>query len=210
MARNIRVVDSPGYLGSNFTRPDIEVMEIDGRGPYIDGRGPYRRRWTGREPLALILILALVSIWMYQRSEGGFFGRTFSIGAPSTGSAPPAEIETVPVFPPAAPVVEPAPPIEGPPLVTTEPRPIIAAGQQSDVIGYSRVMAERLNLRARPGFESGVIAVLPMYSDLAILRQLHVNPNGDVWVEVMAETDYGWQKGWVMRQYIESCNCPMT
>jgi len=205
MARDVRVVDSPGYLGGGGIRPGVEVMEID-------GRLPYRRRWTGREPLVLILILTLVVIWVYRNfGDEVFFGRHSGLRTPESGNAPPVEIETAPVVPPVAPVEE-------PPTVAAEQRPVIAAEQQSaviaaeqqsDIMGYSRVMAERLNLREGPGYERRVISVLPRDWEVAILRQSHITPNGDVWVEVMAQTDDGWREGWVMRQYLESCNCPM-
>jgi len=194
MARDVRVVDSPGYLGGGVIRPGVEVMEID-------GRLPYRRRWTGREPLVLILILTLVAIWVYRYYGDEVFGRHIGLWTPESESAPPVKIETAPVVPPVAPVEE-------PPTVAVEQGPVIAAEQQSDIMGYSRVMAERLNLRESPGYERRVIAVLHRDWEVAILRQSHITPNGDVWVEVMAQTGDGWRKGWVMRQYLESCNCP--
>src|SRR5262249_20360496 len=194
MARDVRIVDSPGYLGGGGIRPGVEVMEID-------GRLPYRRRWTGREPLVLILILTLVAIWVYRNYGDEVFGRRSGLWTPESRNAPPVEIETAPVVPPVAPVEE-------PPTVAAEQRPVIAAEQQSDIMGYSRVMAERLNLREGPGYGRRVIAVLPRDWEVAILRQSHITPNGDVWVEVMAQTDDGSREGWVMRQYIESCNCP--
>jgi hypothetical protein len=173
-----------------------EVMEID-------GKGPYRRRWSGREPVALILILAIVAIWMYRNSGGEFFGRRFGEWLPSPVNTPPVEVQTVPVPPPVAPVEE-------FPTVAVEPRPVITPEPQSDIIGYSRVVSERTNLRAGPGYEYRVIASLPRHWEVAILNQLHITPNGDMWVEVLTETDYGRRNGWVMRQYLEleSCNCP--
>jgi len=195
MTRDVRFIDSTGYMGGGAIRPDIEVMEFD-------GRGPYRRRWTGREPVVFLLILALVAIWMYRNYGGEVFGSRSGVLIPDSNNAPPVEIETAPVVPPLSPVEE-LPP------VPAEPRPVITAEQQSEITGYSRVAAESLNLRAQPGFESRVIAILPRNWEVAILRQSHLTPNGDLWVEVMADTDYGWRKGWVMQQYLESCNCQM-
>jgi hypothetical protein len=199
MARDVRVVESSGYSGGGFLRPDVEV--INGRGPYT------RRRWRGGEPLVLILILALVAIWMYQKTGGELFGRQIGGWISTPSKVPPVEIETAPVAPPVAPV---APvPVEEPPPVTVEPRPALTAEQQSDILGHSRVGVERLNLRDQPGLDRRVIAVLPRHWEVAILRQAHVTPNGDVWIEVMAETDGGWRMGWVLRRYLESCiNCP--
>ena len=197
MARNVKVIDSSGYSGGGFLKPEIEVMEIDGRGPY----SPYgRRRWRGGEPLVLILILAIVAIWMYQKSGGEVFGRQIGGWISATRNVPPVEIETAPVAPPLAPVEE-------APVVTVNRRTALTAEQQSDILGNSRVEAESLNLRDQPGLERRVIAVLPRHWEVAILRQSHVTPNGDVWVEVMAETDDGWRKGWVIWRYLESCNC---
>jgi hypothetical protein len=116
------------------------------------------------------------------------------------GSVPPAKIETGPVIPPLA--VEEAP-------GTVEERPGITADQQSDIMGYSRVISERLNLRERPGVQYYVLSNLPRYWEVAILRQLHITPNGEKWVEVLADTGRGWQKGWVMTRYLEPCNCPI-
>jgi len=192
MARDVRIIDSPGYSGGGFIRPDVEVMEFN-------GRGPYRRRWTGGEPLVLILILGLIAMWVYRNSGGEIFGR--QILTPSQTTPSPVEIGTAPVVPPVT-------PIEEYPTATDERRPAVTVEQQSEIMGYSRVVAESLNLRDRPGFERRVIAVLPRYGEVAILRQSHVTPNGDVWVEILAGTDDGWLKGWVMGQYLESCNCP--
>src|SRR5262249_16599807 len=194
MTRDVRVIDSTGYMGGGVIRPDIEVMEID-------GRGPYRRRWTGREPVVFLLILALIAIWMYRNYGGEVLGSRSGVWISGPRNAPPAEIETAPVVPPVAPVEE-------LPTESAEPRPVITAEQQSEITGYSRVAAESLKLRAQPGFERQVIAILPRNREVAILRQSHITPNGDVWVEVMADTDYGSRKGWVMQQYLESCNCP--
>jgi len=41
------------------SRPEVEVMDTVVRGP--DGR-----RWTGRGSLVFVLILALVTIWLYR------------------------------------------------------------------------------------------------------------------------------------------------
>ena len=194
MARNIRFVDSPAYSRGGFMRPNIDVVETD-------GRIPYRRRWSGGEPLLFILILGLLAIWMYRNSGWESFGKQFGIGTSSSRSVPPVDIETAPVVPPVAPVEE-------APEATAEQSAVITAERQSDIMGYSRVVSDSLNLRAHPGFDRRVIAVLPKYWDVAILRQSHITPNGDVWVEVMAETDHGWLKGWVLQRYLEACNCP--
>ncbi len=215
MARNIRIVDSPGYSRGGVTRPDVEVVETD-------VGGPYRRRRTGRGPLVFILIFALAAIWVYQSNGGEILGSQFGVRIPSVRNAPPVEIETAPVVPPVAPietapVVPPVAPVEDLPTVTTvedtptvsiEPR-VITAERQLEVIGHSRVGVDRLNLRARPGFDRRVIAILPMDREVAILRPLHITPNGDEWVKVMADTDQGWLEGWVMRRHLESCNCPL-
>ena len=53
MPRSIRVVDSPEYAGIGGIRPDVEVVETA-------GRGPYRRSWMGRETLIFLLILGTI------------------------------------------------------------------------------------------------------------------------------------------------------
>jgi len=94
------------------------------------------------------------------------------------------------------------------PMVTVERRPAPTTELQSDIMGYARIIAENANLRERPGIQSRLISVLPRNREVAVLRQLHINTNGEVWVEVLAATDQGWRKGWVMRSFLNSCNCP--
>ena len=198
MARNIRIVDSPGYSVGNVITPDVEVMETA-------VRSPYRRRWAGGEPILFILILVLLAIWMYRKNGGEFFGSQFGFGIPaSTTTAPPVEIESAPVVPPVSPIED------DQPMVAVDHHSVTPVVQQdSDITGYSRVAAYSLNLRSHPGYDRSVIAILYRDSELAILRQLHVTPNGDVWVEVLADTDQGKLKGWVMQRFLDpSCNCP--
>ena len=184
------------------SRPEVEVVDAD-------GRGPYGRRWTGRGSLVFVLILALVTIWLYRKRGSEVIGEQTVIDIPARGSETPIEIKTAPVDPPVVAVPEqPGVIAEGRPVVTVEQRPLLTAEQQSDIMGYARVMSDSLNLRARPGFQYEVISVLPRNWEVAVLRQLHVYNNGDTWVEVAALTNQGWRKGWVMRNYLDSCNCP--
>jgi len=184
------------------SRPEVEVVDTD-------GRGPYGRRWTGRGSLVFVLILALVTIWLYRKRGSEVIGEQTVIDIPARGSETPIEIKTAPVDPPGVAIPErPRVIVEGGPIVTVEQRPLLTTEQQSDIMGYARVMSDSLNLRARPGFQYEVISVLPRNWEVAVLRQLHVYNNGDKWVEVMALTNQGWRKGWVMRNYLDSCNCP--
>lgn len=86
-----------------------------------------------------------------------------------------------------------------PPVVA----PVMPASQQSEVTGYARVAAERLNLRVGPGAQYAAINVLPRNWEVAILRQLHIANDGETWVEVMVKTNQGWQKGWVTQRLLE-------
>jgi Bacterial SH3 domain len=95
-----------------------------------------------------------------------------------------------------------------PPRVAVEQRPALTTELQSDIMGYARIIAENANLRERPGVQYRLISVLPRNREVAVLRQLHINTNGEAWVEVLAATDQGWRKGWVMRRFLDSCNCP--
>jgi hypothetical protein len=95
-----------------------------------------------------------------------------------------------------------------PPRVAVEQRPALTTELQSDIMGYARIIAENANLRERPGVQYRLISVLPRNREVAVLRQLHINTNGEAWVEVLAATDQGWRKGWVMRSFLDSCNCP--
>jgi len=161
----------------------------------------YSRRGTGRESLVFILILALIAIWLYRNSGMGVFGRQMGVEIPAPGTAPSVGVNTAPVTSPVVTVEEPS-------IVSVEQRPVITADQQSDILGYSRVAVDSLNLRAHPGFQHKIISVLPGNWEVAILRQLHVTPNGEEWVEVLAETNQGWRKGWVIKRYLDFCNCP--
>jgi len=184
------------------SRPEVEVVDTD-------GRGPYGRRWTGRESLVFVLILALVTIWLYRKRGSEVIGEQTVIDTPTRGSETPIEIKTAPVDPPVVAIPErPQVIIQGRPTATVDQRPLLTAEQQSDIMGYARVMSDSLNLRERPGLQYEVISVLPMNYEVAVLRQLHAYNNGDTWVEVMALTNQEWRKGWVMRNYLDSCNCP--
>jgi Bacterial SH3 domain len=182
--------------------PEVEVVDAD-------GRGPYGRRWTGKGQLVFVLILALVTIWLYRNRNPEVFGKQTVIDIPARGSSTPVEIETTPVDPPVEAIPErPRVIVEEGQVAIVEQRPLLTAEQQSDIMGYARVMSDSLNLRARPGLQYEVISVLPRNWEVAVLRQLHVYHNGETWVEVMASTNQGWRKGWVMRNHLDSCNCP--
>ena len=94
------------------------------------------------------------------------------------------------------------------PVVSIERQPALTTEMQSDVLGYARIVAESANLRERPGIQYRLINVLPRNREVAVLRQLHIDTKGEAWVEVLAETDQGWRKGWVMRNFLNLCNCP--
>jgi Bacterial SH3 domain len=184
------------------SRPEVEVLDTE-------GRGPYGRRWTGRGSLVFVLILALVTIWLYRNRGPLDFGKQTGINIPARGSETPIEIGTTPVDPPVEAIPErPRVIVEERSGVDYRHRPLLTAEQQSDIVGNARVMSDSLNLRDHPGFQYEVISVLPRNWEVAVLRQLHVYNNGDTWVEVMALTNQGWRKGWVMRNYLDSCNCP--
>ena len=184
------------------SRPEVEVVDNV-------GRGPYGRRWTSSGSLVFVLILVLVTIWLYRNRNPEVFGEQTVIDVPTQVSATPVEIGTAPVDPPIEAIPEqPRVIVRERPVVTAERRPLPTAGQQSDIMGYARVISDSLNLRARPGFQYDVISVLPRNYEVAVLNQLHVYHNGETWVEVMALTNQGWRKGWVMQNYLDSCNCP--
>ena len=183
-------------------RPEVEVVDTE-------YRGPYGRQWTVRESLVVVLILALAAIWLYRNRGPEVFGQQTVIDIQARGSEPPVEIETAPVDPPVVAIPElPRVIVDEQPVVTVERRQLLTAEQQSDIMGYARVMSDSLNLRSRPGFQYEVISVLPRNWEVAVLRQLHVSHNGETWVEVMSSTNQGWRKGWVMRNHLDSCNCP--
>lgn len=190
MARNIRVVDSFEPSGIR----DVESY----------GRGPYRRRWAGREPLVVILVLALGVVWVYRNLDTKYFEYPISIDTPSIGSAPSVDIGTAPVTPPETSIGSHETAIGSQPVVTLG----ASYEQQSDIMGYARILADSLNLRAGPGFQHHVISALPGNSEVAVLRQLDIDPDGVAWVEVLGETHQGWRRGWVMRLHLGSCNCP--
>src|SRR5262249_18838754 len=95
-----------------------------------------------------------------------------------------------------------------PPRIAVEREPALTTELKSDIMGYARIIAENANLREGPGIQYRLISVLPRNLEVAVLRQLHINTNGEAWVEVLAATDQGWRKGWGMRTFLDSCNCP--
>ncbi|MGH9834653.1 MAG: hypothetical protein ACREBD_00185 [Blastocatellia bacterium] len=180
MARSVRVIEAPDYARGGPVRQDVEVVEPGSYGSY-----------GGRYSIVVILVLLLIVVWIYRNGGVGAFGRLIS-ERPATelsvsGGANPVESEVPPVV---SPVV--------PPVI-----PVIPANQQSDVIGYARIATERLNLRAGPGVQYIVINILPRNWEVAVLRQLHITNDGEVWVEVMVETNQGWQRGWVSQRFLE-------
>ena len=144
----------------------------------------YGRRFRGREALALILLLLLV-VWVYRNDGLGSLRRLIDRGPTATGGENPIENAPPPLLPPG-----------------------VKVSVQSDVMGYTRVAAERLNLRSGPGVRYSVTATLLRGWRVAVLRQLHVTTSGEAWIEVMAETSRGWQYGWVSQRYLEPCDCP--
>jgi hypothetical protein len=179
MARSVRVIDSPEYVRE---RPDVEVVDTG-------GSGLYGRRSASGSFIVVLLVLLLIVALIYRNGTEGFFGglmsETPAAEPPISAGVTPVEREALPVVPPVAP-----------------------AGQPSDVIGYTRVAVEQLNLRAGPGDHYAAIYVLPRNWQVAILRQLHIANDGEAWVEVMVETNQGWQRGWVSQRYLEACDCP--
>lgn len=198
MPRTVRVVDSPEYVGYGGGRPDVEVVETD-------GRGPYKKSWMGRETLIFLLILALVSLWLYRNSGAEFFGRRMSIGSPIPQSVDSATVNASPASPPLTPV---EPPLTAP----MDTHAIVGGGQplegRAEVMGYAQVLSDSLNLRAGPGYQFYVVNILPRYLTVAVLQQLHIANDGEPWVEVMIDTNQGWQRGWVNRRFLSSCHCP--
>jgi SH3 domain-containing protein len=184
------------------SRPEVEVVDTV-------GRGPYGRRWTSSGSLVFVLILVLLTIWLYRNRSPEVFGEQTVIDVPAQVSATPVEIGAAPVDPPIEAIPEqPRVIVRERPVVIAARPPLPSAGQQSDIMGYARVISDSVNLRARPGFQYDVISVLPRNYEVTVLNQLHVYHNGEAWVEVMALTNQGWRKGWVMRNYLDSCNCP--
>jgi hypothetical protein len=179
MARSVRVIDQPDYARVGPVRPEVEVVES---GNY----GSYGRRYS----IAVILILLLIVVWIYRNEGMGVFGRMISERPAADLSVPggvnPIESGAPPVVPPMIPEI-----------------PEIPAGQQSDVIGYARVAVERLNLRSGPGVQYAVINVLPRNLEVAVLRQVHITNYGEAWVEVMINTNQGWQRGWVTQRNLQ-------
>lgn len=184
MARSVRMIDSSDY---GRVRPDVEFVEPGSYGSY-----------GGRYSIALILILLLVVVWVYRNGSARVLGRWVSQEPSAELSASegvnPVESDVPPVEPPvASPIVPSAVPAA----------PVVSADQHPDVIGYTRVAVDRLNLRAGPGIQYVVINVLPRSLEVAVLRQVHIANNGEAWVEIMAPTDQGWQKGWVSQRRLE-------
>ena len=180
----------------------------------VDDRGSYRRRWTGRWSLVFIIILALVAIRLYQNRGSEVFGKRINAGEAEPSPTPHIEIKTAPVDPPVVTVAEPprvaakplrvaAKPLRvavephrvvsrprrvaaEPPRIAVEREPALTTELKSDIMGYARIIAENANLREGPGIQYRLISVLPRNLEVAVLRQLHINTNGEAWVEVLA------------------------
>ena len=180
----------------------------------VDDRGSYRRRWTGRWSLVFIIILALVAIRLYQNRGSEVFGKRINAGEAEPSPTPHIEIKTAPVDPPVVTVAEPprvaAKPVRvaakplrvavephrvvsrprrvaaEPPRIAVEREPALTTELKSDIMGYARIIAENANLREGPGIQYRLISVLPRNLEVAVLRQLHINTNGEAWVEVLA------------------------
>jgi len=73
-----------------------------------------------------------------------------------------------------------------PPRIAVEREPALTTELKSDIMGYARIIAENANLREGPGIQYRLISVLPRNLEVAVLRQLHINTNGEAWVEVLA------------------------
>lgn len=157
--------------------------------------------------LILLVILLVIAGFLMNRNAGSFsFQGNRSIGsiwAPFNSESTPVQV-TMDTRPGSAEL-----PVIGadPSVGTVNDAPVVwpqasVEVYQSDVIGYARVAADSLYLRSGPGSWYRAIYALPRDWPVALLRQSHLNNNGEVWVEVMVETDQGIQKGWLSRQYL--------
>jgi hypothetical protein len=171
----------------------------------------------GRETLIFLLVLALVSLWMYRNGGTGFWGAQMSTGIPIPRTVTPVEIHEAPASPPVTVVAEPPvtvaaqpPPVVIPPReeIIVDPQPQVTVARHSDIMGYAQVLSDSLNLRSGPGSQFYVINVLPRFLTIGVLRQMHIGNDGEPWVEVIIDTDQGPQRGWVDRRYLSSCHCP--
>lgn len=168
---------------------------------------PVRSRGT----LLMFFVLLLLIGWLLFNQTGGFT----SIGA-SWGGNPvqwgtsdrPVTIEE-PLLRRQPSVVQPRP---SAPLVTPTPRPqvrvqepfrpSVAYARDPNVVAYTWIIANAVNLRSGPGMGFEVITVLPENWPVAILQDTEIDDSGEVWAHIRVETRQGFKKGWLNRRYL--------
>lgn len=195
MARSVQITDS--------RRPDYGPTIYDD-GVVADGRSRIR---SSGSLLILLVVLLVIAGFLMNRNSGSFsFQGNRSLGSiwtPFSSESTPVQV-TMDTRPGSAelPVIG-ADPSAGTVGTVNEASVVWPqANAQTDVIGYARVAADTLYMRSGPGAWYQAIYALPRDWPVSLLKQSHLNNYGEVWVEVMVESNQGFQKGWVSRQYL--------
>ena len=105
---------------------------------------------------------------------------------------------TVPVQPVRRAAATPTP---KPPVRETVKQPT-ARSKDPGVVGYSWIVAPRVNMRTGPGAQYELVAVLNRDQMVAIFDKFELDDAGEVWSRISIETKGIIQEGWVNRSYL--------
>ena len=185
-----------------------------------DGVRPYRNSFSNSGSLMVFFLLILMAGWVlfgnnrnprdFGINWGGGSDRVAIVGTPD------AEIRveptprvvyreraiTVPIQPVRRAAITPTPRPLARSLAREAVKQPTSRSKDPDVVGYSWIVAPRVNMRAGPGAQYELVSVLNRNQMVAISDKFELDEAGEVWSKVSVETKGFIQEGWVNRSYL--------
>jgi hypothetical protein len=202
--------------------PYMQRRPIISEDDYVEDNVPqYRSPISNPGSLMIFFLLILMAGWVlfgnnrnprdFGINWGNGSDRVAIIGAPDTEirvEATPrvvyrerpqaAAAVTIPVQPVRRASVTPTPRA----VVREAVKPPTARSKDPGVVGYSWIVAPRVNMRTGPGAQYELVAVLNRNQMVAIFDKFELDEAGEVWSRVSIETKGFVQEGWVNRSYL--------
>lgn len=181
-----------------------------------DGVPPYRNSFSSPGSLMIFFLLILMAGWVlfgnnrnprdFGINWGGGSDQVAIIGAPDTDirvEATPRVVyreraQAAPIQPVRRATIIPTPR----PLAREAVKPPTSRSKDPDVVGYSWIVAPRVNMRTGPGAQYDLVSVLNRNQMVAIFDKFELDDAGEVWSRVSIETNGFIQEGWVNRSYL--------
>ncbi len=176
----------------------------------------YRRPFSNSGSLMIFFLLILMAGWVlfgnnrnprdFGINWGSSSDRVAIIDAPDTEirvEATPRVVyrerpQAAPIQPVRRAAVTPTPI----PLKREVVKPPMSRSNDPDVVGYSWIVAPRVNMRAGPGAQYELVLVLNRNQMVAVFDKFELDDAGEVWSRISIETKGFIQEGWVNRSYL--------